>query len=115
MGSGHGCEWRAFTREAVKARPLPRLASRKLDPLSLLFLFPYPLPLLFSPRLLSYTMSLLSSLLPILWTILHSFLYGFHISSLNGVQDAVLCPDAKDVPTRWGLKECVDFTVHSNI
>ena len=46
-----------------------------------------------------------------LWTIAHSALYGFHITSLNGVQAAVVCPDQSAVSRRLGLRDCLDLSV----
>lgn len=52
-----------------------------------------------------------TSSLAALWTIAHSMLYGFHISSLNGVQEAVTCPDQSKVARTWGLRDCLDLEV----
>jgi hypothetical protein len=46
-----------------------------------------------------------------LWTIAHSALYGFHITSLNGVQAAVVCSDRSALFKRIGLRECLDLSV----
>jgi len=58
-------------------------------------------------------MSTASMIISIIWTILHSFLHGFHLSSLNGVQDAVTCSisDPTDLQSSWGLKGCINLTV----
>lgn len=46
-----------------------------------------------------------------IWTIAHSALYGFHITSLNGVQASVLCSDRSAQVARFGLRECLDLSV----
>ena len=49
-----------------------------------------------------------------LWTIAHSALYGFHIASLNGVQEAVICGDQAGVGggrKTMGFRHCLDLTV----
>jgi hypothetical protein len=46
-----------------------------------------------------------------IWTIAHSALYGFHITSLNGVQASVVCHDRSAAVARFGLRECLDLTV----
>ncbi|ORY27082.1 putative vacuolar membrane protein [Naematelia encephala] len=51
----------------------------------------------------------LSSVLTAIWTISHSLLYGFHISSLNGVQDSVICGSNKS-NRKYGLVSCLDIT-----
>lgn len=57
-------------------------------------------------------MSSIKTIFVFVWGVLHSFLYGFHITVLNGVQDVVICPtDSADSPSRFGLLGCLDLTV----
>jgi hypothetical protein len=57
------------------------------------------------------TMSTVYTVVEALWTVFHSFLYGFHISALNGVQEYVMCEEGSQGWSRWGLKSCVDMNV----
>jgi hypothetical protein len=52
--------------------------------------------------------SIAAQAFPAIWAISHSFLHGFHIASLNGVQEAVTC----DIGGRhYGLSDCLDLSV----
>lgn len=46
-----------------------------------------------------------------LWSVLHSSIYGFHITVLNGVQDVVICQAEGDQRSRYGLRGCLDLSV----
>jgi hypothetical protein len=54
----------------------------------------------------SDTMS--TRLVSAIWAVFHSFLHGYHISALNGVQDAVTCDQRGSV---MGLQKCIDIDV----
>ena len=56
-------------------------------------------------------MSIMSTTLPVVWTILHSYLHGYHQASLNGIQDVLTCSPSADSSTRAGLRGCIDITV----
>jgi len=43
-----------------------------------------------------------------IWAVFHSFLHGYHISALNGVQDALTCDQSGSV---MGLRKCIDIDV----
>jgi hypothetical protein len=60
-------------------------------------------------------MSMTKASIGALWTIAHSALYGFHISSLNGVQEAVICSDRSSRAGQWGLRGCLDLSVRQPI
>lgn len=56
-------------------------------------------------------MSVVEASIGALWAIAHSALYGYHISSLNGVQEAVICSDRSSRAGKLGLRDCLDLSV----
>lgn len=58
------------------------------------------------------------------WTAFHAFMYGYHVSALNGIQQAMTCPDleASQALTTVGSiasnalpSGCIEMTVSVSI
>lgn len=65
-------------------------------------------------------MAVLAQSLAALWTVCHSLLYGYQITSLNGIQTAVVCSTDAGAGRsgengKLGLRTCLDLDVSGGV